>query len=134
MDAINPDPSFVKQAKTIDKRLGVKFNGDHFVVTYDRGYGEPVNIHRVKAEDGGFRQPDRRDIEFIRSFDMENESCKERLARLAKSSIEIRERLKKTAKDDIRHMTRDNKNQLIKAIVQKDNSRKGNAAFRRISP
>ena len=132
MEAIDPDPSFVKQAKTIDKRLGVKFNGNHFVVTYDRGYGEPVNIHRVKDESGGLRQPDRRDIEFIRSFDMANESCKERLQRLAKTAVDIRQQLKKTAKDDIRHMTRDNKNQLIKAIVQKDNARKGNAAFRRI--
>jgi hypothetical protein len=132
MEKINPDPSFIKQAKSIDRRLGVKFNGEHFVVTYDRGYGEPVNIHRCKAENGGFRQPDRRDIEFIRSFDMENESCKGRLQRLAKTADEYGKKIRKRATDEIRAMTRDNKIQLTNAVLRKANARKANSTFRRV--
>jgi hypothetical protein len=134
MDYINPDPSIVKRLKTIDPKLGVKFNGRNFVMTYERATGEPANIHLVKRDDGGFRQPDQRDIDFIRSFDMNNESCRERLLRLSQKSEKIREDLRKRAKDDIRHATLDNKRQLVNAFTRQTNQGKGNASFRRVTP
>jgi hypothetical protein len=132
MDYINPDPSFVKQLKTVDPKLGVKWNGSRFVVTYARPIGEPANIHLVKRDDGGFRQPDRRDIEFIRAFDMHNESGKERLLRLSQKSEQIKEHIRKRGKDDIRHATIDNKRQLANAFIKKTNQGKGNSTFRRV--
>ena len=134
MENVIPNRSFVREMKIIDRRLGVKFNGEHFVVTYDRGYGDPVNIHRVKAEDGGFRQPARRDLEFIKSGDLENESMKTKLARLASHSYEVRQTMRKRAKEEIRAMTRDNRIQLTNTVLKKSNARKANSAFRRISP
>lgn len=134
MDYINPDPSFIKRCKAIDKKLGVKWNGSNFVMTYDRASGPAANIHTIKTEDGGFRQPDQRDIDFIRAFDMNNDSCRERLSRLAYKSEKIRESIRKRAKDDIRHATLDNRRQLEKAFLQRTNQSKGNSAFRRIEP
>ncbi|MDP2362835.1 MAG: hypothetical protein Q8M94_03595, partial [Ignavibacteria bacterium] len=79
MEDIRSDPSFVKRLKSMDRRLGVKFNNEHFVIVYDRGYGDPVNIHQVKTEEGRFRQPDNRDLEFLKSGDLENSRMKDRL-------------------------------------------------------
>lgn len=124
--------SFMKDLKNLDRRLGTKFNGEHFVVTYDRGYGEPVNIHRVKADDGGFRQPDRRDLAIIKGGDLANEKAETRIQKLAYVSELIRRDQKRKAHENLRDMTKDNKNQLKKAFIQRTNSSKGNATFRRI--
>ena len=132
MEHITPDPSFVRTLRGVDPKLGVKFNGRNFVVTYERPSGDPANIHTVKREDGGFRQPDQRDIDFIRAFDMQNESCRERLQRLSQRSEQIREHIRAQAKEEIRYATRDSKNQLAKAFLQATNQGKGNASFRRI--
>lgn len=118
----------------MDRRLGTKFNGKTFVVTYDRGYGEPVNIHQVKTEGGGFRQPDNRDLEFIKSGDLENVSMKERLNALSYHSETIRAKMRAQAKSEIRAMTRDNRIQLQNAVLKKANARKANSTFRRITP
>lgn len=131
---IAPDRAFLRDLKLMDKRLGVKFNDRNFVITYDRGYGDPVNIHTVKVDGGGFRQPDQRDLIFVKSGDLENESMKEKLLKLSAHSYDIRRKMREKAHDDIRHMTRDNKIQLINTVLRKDNARKANSAFRRISP
>jgi len=133
MEDVRPDPSFVRQLKSVDPKLGVKWNGRNMVVTYKRAVGEPANIHLVKRDDGSFRQPDRRDIEFIRSFDMHNESGRERLLRLSQKSEKMREDLRKRAKDDIRHATLDSRRQLEKVFLQKTNLGKANSAFRRVN-
>lgn len=129
------DKSFVKDLRNLDKRLGVKFNDRNFVVTYERGYGEPVNIFLIKNEDGGFRQPDQRDLKVIKSGDLaEGESMESRLKRRAYISEKMREKMRENTSQEIRDMTKDNKNQLAKVISQKMNTSKGNAAFRRITP
>lgn len=115
-----------------DHKLGVKWNGSHFVVTYRRPYGEPANIHLVRADDGGFRQPDGRDLEFIRRGNLDNEGVASRLARLAYHSESIREKMRRDSRDNIRHMTADNKRQLARAFTQLTNQGKGNSAFRRV--
>jgi hypothetical protein len=127
------DRSFLRDLKNLDKRLGVKFNDRNFVVTYERGYGEPVNIHLVRNGDGGFRQPDQRDLKIIKGGDLaEGESMDTRLKKRAYISEKMREKARKDAKENIRNMTKDNKNQLVKKFTQKLNLSKGNAAFRRV--
>ena len=126
------DRSFKRDLKNLDRRLGTKFNGEHFVITYDRGYGLPVNIFRVKGRDDGFRQPDKRDLEVIKGGDLETEKMETRLKRSAYASECMRREIARKAAENIRNMTKDDKNQLQKAFIQKTNASKGNAAFRRI--
>jgi hypothetical protein len=126
------DRSFMRDLKSMDRRLNVKFNGSNFVITYDRGHGEPVNLSCVKADDGSFRQPDRRDLEFLLAGDMERINPKEHLARVAEYMDTVRKRDKVKAKELIRDCTRDDKIQLMRAMSQLYNCGKNNSAFRRI--
>lgn len=130
-----PERSFMRDLRNIDNKLGVKFNGDHFVITYQRPYGEPVNIHRVKADDGGFRQPDRRDLSVIKGGDLaEGEKLENRLKKRAYASECMRREAREKAASEIRDITKDNRNQLVKKFTQKLNLSKGNSAFRRVVP
>jgi len=122
----------MKDLKLMDPRLGIFFNGEHFVVTYARPFREPANVYRVKGDDGGFRQPDARDLIALRGGDLSQEGMKTRLQKLSLYSERIREQAKKSAADNIRAMTLDNKNQLSKMAIQAANFSKGNATFRRI--
>lgn len=127
-----PDRSFMKDLRTLDKRLGIKFNGFNFVITYERALGEPANVLLVKRDDGGFRQPDRRDIEALRKGDLNNFRMKDHLDRMAYIYTQIQEKARANAQDEIRHMTRDNKRQLVNAFARATNDRKANATFRRV--
>jgi len=129
----SPDRVFVRDLKTLDRRLGVRFNGENFVVDYNRGHGDPVIIHVVKGNDGGFRQPDKRDLEYIQSGDLEKEGFKERWQRITKYLYGEREKMRARAKDNIRGMTKDNKIQLKQAVGKVENQSKSNSAFRRIN-
>jgi len=127
------DRSFKRDLKNLDSRLDVKFNDRHFVVTYQRPFGEPVNIFRIQGEGGSFRQPDKRDLAIIKGGDLAEGSKMElRLKEAAYKAELIRRRDKQKAHDEIRDMTKDGKNQLSKAFIQATNQSKGNAAFRRI--
>ena len=128
-----PDRSFLRDLRNMDRRLGTKFNGEHFVVTYQRPFGEPVNVLRVRAEDGGFRQPDKRDLAIIKGGDLaEGPKMESRLREAAYKAERIRETDKRKAHENIRDMTKDSKNQLTTAFIQATNQGKGNATFRRI--
>jgi hypothetical protein len=127
------DRSFKRDLRNLDSRLGTKFNGEHFVVTFDRGHGEPVNILRVRGEDGGFRQPDKRDLEIVKGGDLaQGPKMELRLREAAYRAEQQREQAKRKAHENIRDMTKDSKNQLKKAFIQATNQSKGNATFRRI--
>lgn len=126
------DRSFLRDLKNLDKRLDAKFNGNHFVITYERGHGEPVNILRVRGEDGGFRQPDRRDLAIIKGGDLEDEKMETRLRKAAYKAEQQRLNERRKVKEMIRDRTKDDKLQLAKAITRLSNSSKGNASFRRI--
>ena len=127
------DRSFLKDLKNLDKRLDVKWNSEHFVITYERGYGEPVNILRVMGEGKNFRQPDQRDLSIIKGGDLsEGPKMESRLREAAYRAECIREIDKRKAHENIRDMTKDSKNQLSKAFIQATNQGKGNATFRRI--
>lgn len=134
MEGPTPDRSFVKSLKSMDKKLGVKWNGSNFVIVYQRAMGEPANIHLVRTADGGFRQPDVRDLNFIRSGDLENDRLKDRLDRLARHCEDVRAKVRKQGKEEIRAMTRDNRRQLANAFAKAKNLGKANSTFRRITP
>lgn len=129
------DRGFLKNLKALDKRLGTKFNGNNFVITYDRGHGEPVNVLLVKRDDGGFRQPDRRELEALKKGDLATgESMHIRLKKMAYASDQMRADIRRKHHENIRNMTKDDKNQLAKVFLQRTNQGKGNATFRRIDP
>ncbi len=112
----SPDRSFLKQLKMLDRRLGVKFNGSNFVLTYDRGHGDPVNLHAVRTDAGGFRQPDRRDLEFLCQGDMERQTPRERFQKVSTYMSEYQQKKRRQARENLRDLTKDNKNQLRKAF------------------
>ena len=127
------DRSFLRDLKSMDRRLGTKFNGQNFIVTYRRPFGEPVNIYCIKADNGGFRQPDKRDLMVIKGGDLaEGVSMDIRLKQRAYASELMTREAKRKAKENIRDMTKDDKRQLAKAFIQRTNLSKGNSTFRRI--
>jgi hypothetical protein len=126
----------MKDLKLMDKRLNCHFDSDieRFVVTYQRPYGDPAIVHLIKTDDGGFRQPNRFDLEFIRGGDMENMTVRERMNHVSYYMEKVREKNRRDAKDNIRHMTLDGRRQLKAAFDQIHGAGKGNATFRRITP
>ena len=123
---------FLKELKNLDPRLSVFWNGNHQVIRFQRPNGEAVNIYRVKAEDGGYREPDQRDLMAVAGGDLAREDMKSRLLKLSYASEKMREKAKADARDNIRHLTRDNRTQLANAAIQLTNQGKGNSAHRRI--
>jgi len=64
--------------------------------------------------------------------DLAREDMKSRLLKLSYASEKMREKAKADARDNIRHLTRDNRIQLANAAVQLTNQSKGNSQFRRV--
>ena len=112
----SPDRSFLNKLKALDQRLGVKFNGQTFVITYDRGLGSPVNLHAVRRDDGGFRQPDRRDIDFLCQGDMTRQTPRERFDKVSSYMKNFQEEKRRKVREELRDRTKDSKNQLRKAF------------------
>jgi len=132
---INAERGFMKNLKALDKRLNCVFRPEHehFVITYQRPYGEPVNLHCVKADDGGFRQPDNRDLKIIYDGDMSNRKADVVLAERAYELQHCRDKDVANAKDNIKHMTRMDKHQLINAYRKAGNVGKQRPAFRQVA-
>ena len=123
----------MRDLKNMDRRLGCKFNGQNFVITYDRGYGEPVNVLLIKRDDGGFRHGTSRDLEVLRGGDLASgESMDLRLKKLAYASYEIRETLKRKHRENIRNMTKDDKNYLMNKIGRLTGQGKPRPAYRQV--
>ena len=131
MDGPAPDRAVMAQLKAMDKALGIKFSGTHFVITYQVRDGLTVNIWKVVAEDGGFRQPDRRDIEILQQSNIEHESPEEKLQRVERYMEAVRAKDRKNAKEMLRDRTKDDKIQLFNAFGKLAGG-KHNSAFRRI--
>jgi hypothetical protein len=129
-----PERGFLKNLKNLDKRLDCVFKKEHghFVITYDRGYGTPVNLCMVKTDLGDFRQPDMREIAFLKAGDMENQRIKDKLAETAKYMYEIREQDARKRRDDFRHQTKLDKIQLMSAFNMAHGAGKKTPAFRRV--
>ena len=123
----------MRDLKNMDRRLGCKFNGQNFVITYDRGYGEPVNVLLIKRDDGGFRHGTSRDLEVLRGGDLASgESMDLRLKKLAYASYEIRETLKRKHRENIRNMTKDDKNYMMNKIGRLTGQGKPRPAYRQV--
>lgn len=131
---ITPERGFMKNLKQLDKRLDCVFRPEHehFVITYKRNYGEPVNLHLVKADDGGFRQPDMRDIAFISDGDMNNRRVQDRLQEVSRYLEETRAKDKANRQDNIRHQTKLDKIQLMDAFNRAYGAGKKSPAFRKV--
>lgn len=131
MEDVRPDRAFMRDLKNMDKRLGCKFNGQNFVLTYDRGYGEPVNVLLVKRDDGGFRQPTGRDLEVLRGGDLASgENVEVRLQKMARACYEMRESVTRKRRENIRNMTKDDKNYLMNKIGRIAGQGKPRPAYR----
>lgn len=113
-----PDRAFMRELHILDHRLGVKFNGTHFVITFDRGFGQPVNLHVVRSDAGGFRQPDRRDLDFLCQGDMERQTPEERFQKVSKYMEDYAENKRRQAREKFRDLTKDGKRQLAKAYTR----------------
>jgi len=126
----------MKDIKTLDKRLGCKFveSHGHFVVDYQRAHGQPVPIFMVKGDKDEFRQPDKRDLDFLKSGDLEREDRKAKFQKSALYMERTRDKKIKDARDNIRNATKDGKIQLANAMSKLVGGGKGNSAFRRIKP
>jgi len=130
----NPDRTFMNSLGALDKRLGCKFERahGHFVVNYQRSYGQPVPIFMVEGKRGEFRHPDKRDLDFLSSGDLARENMKTKLQRSALYMEKVREKKKKDAHDNIRNATKDDRIQLTNAFGKIAGGGKGNSAFRRV--
>lgn len=122
--------SFLRDLKLMDKRLGVKFNGSHFVITYDRGSGNTVNLIRIKDEDGKFRQPDMRDLKMLYDGDRSRFTAEEHFQRVAYYMDHARKLDAEKRKEFIREITKDNKIQLRQHFERVERGGKANSAFR----
>ena len=128
-----PDSVFMGRLRALDKRLGCKYDGTHghFVVNYQRAYGQPVPVFAVMNDSGGFRQPDNRDLNFLSSGDLEREDMKTKLQKSSLYMERVREKSKKDAHDSFRDATKDDKIQLTNAFGKLVGG-KNNSPFRRI--
>lgn len=125
----------MKNLKNLDRRLDCVFRPEHghFVITYQRPYGEPVNLHCVKASDGGFRQPDNRDLKVIYDGDMSNKRPEVELQKRAYELLSVREESQKKSKEMFRDMTKDDRIQLMNAFQKAYGVGKNKAAFRPVT-
>jgi hypothetical protein len=136
MSLTQPDRIFMERLKQLDPKLGCKFvpEHEHFVITYARPIGEPVNVWLIKGDDGGFRHPDERDLRKLASSDLHRVPIKERLKEAAQYMERDREQRRRKRREEIRDRTKDDKLQLMRAAAQLDSASGGkhNQAFRRV--
>ena len=132
MEDIRPDWSFMKQLHSLNKKLGVKFNGTHFIITFLTDKFGEVNIWKVVAADGGFRQPDQRELELLRESNLENAGKNERFNLIVEYMKKFHGDARAKRKEDILHATLENRIQLVQGFNRLHGSGKGNSAFRRI--
>ena len=132
---VTPPSNFMRHLKSMDRRLDCVFRPEHehFVITYQRPYGEPVNLHCVKASDGGFRQPDNRDLKVIYDGDMSNKRPEVELQKRAYELLSVREESQKKSKEMFRDMTKDDRIQLMNAFQKAHGVGKNKAAFRPVT-
>ena len=132
MEDIRPDRGFMGQLRLLDKRLGIKFNGSHFVLTFTTQRHGEVSMWTVVDERGGGRQPDQRELEMLRESDMERLGPEQRWNLTQAYMAKFQEDRKREVREELRNRTKDDKIQLAKAFARVVGNSKGNSAFRRI--
>jgi len=133
---MKPDHVFLRDLKTLDKRLDVMWNRDieRFVITFKRATGDPVSLFVVKRdEDGGFRQPDNRDILFLKRHDLSRTSLNAYLNEISAYMEGYREKKRREAAENFRDMTKDDKIQLAKVMARPTSPKAGHGTFRKIT-
>lgn len=130
-----PDRGFIQKLKRMDRKLDCSFNrvNRRFVITYERPVGDPAIIIGIAINEP-FRQPDDRDLTFLKSGDFTTESAKHRMTRTAKIMEDHRRDQDRKRRVNMRDMTKDGKNQLMSKFSRYDGGGKGNSTFRRINP
>ncbi len=128
-----PDSHFMDKLHTLDPKLGCEFNKntEKFNITYQRATGNPVPIIQVSSDRGGYRQPDRRELHVLGEGDMCKTDRTTFLNKASKYCSDYREKEARTNSDNIRNMTKDNKNQLSSSFGKLLGG-KHNSTFRRI--
>ena len=132
----SPDRVFLQRLKALDENLGCKYEPghEHFVITYRRSIGDPVNVLLIEGPDGGFRQPDDRDILRLEKGDLHRVPLKDRLRMVSTYMEEDRERRTRKRREMIREQTLDDRLQLKRAIGKIDHNNGGKSMpFRRIN-
>lgn len=129
-----PDLAFTKELKRADKRLDCRFNGQFYVITYERPCGGSVPIMSVRGADGGFRQPDQRDIMKLKESDLAREDYREKFMRMGKMSeyLTEQEKSRRKRRELFRNIAKDSKHQLRNAFAKAANVGKSNAGFRQV--
>jgi len=130
------DKSFMRSLKCLDQRLDCSFQWslERFVITYDRGYGEPLPLTVIETEDQQFRRPRQSDVEFLQRWDLENMRLKDRLSMVTKYMQDYRDQCRRRSRENFRDMTKDDKIQLMNVFGRAMGASKCNSAFRRITP
>ena len=120
----------------MDRRLSCHFSYDldRFLITYDRGFGDPLPMMVIETEDKEFRRPRQCDIDFLKRWDMENMRLKDRLNMVTKYMADYQAKKRRDSKDEFRNRTKDDKIQLMNAFGKAMGSGKHNSTFRRIIP
>jgi len=131
-----PDRAFMNKLKQLDKRLDCIYRLDieRFVITWHMPAGPPSELFVVRAEDGGFRHPDMRELHMLSEGDLHRTGIRSRLEKTEKYMREYREQQEKFEADEIRNQTRDDKIQLSQAYRTAFNIGTKRSAHRRIIP
>jgi len=129
------DDLFLSRLKRIDKRLDMQWSKvpERWLMVYDKGNGNFVNMFLIETETGQYRHPDNRDLVTIRTADLATKSVEKRLKESAEYMAEARLKDRRNSKENIRLMTIDSKIQLMQAFSKAAGYSKGNSAFRRIT-
>lgn len=129
-----PDRYFMRRLQELDKNLGCEYNQntERFNVTFKRATGQPVPIIQVNSEDGGFRQPDQRELSILGESDLARVDMKDRLNKASKYMFDYREKKEREARDNIRNLTKDGKHQLKRAVGRIVSGKCNTSTFRKI--
>lgn len=131
---MTPDRVFMQRLKELDPRLGCEFNRDteHFYITYAKAWGPAVPILAVvDSINGGFRQPDNRELIALQQSDLTKECMSTKLDRAEKYMYDERARIRKQRREGFRDRTKDDKLQLMRALSGRT---KANRPFRQVTP
>jgi hypothetical protein len=130
-----PDSTFVKDLRAFDPLLRVRFERrmERFVITKRRAFGDDFNVLVVQTDDGGFRQPDRRDIQMLYEGDLwRHGGVNARIRRGEEHMKEFQEKQDREIEQESLARTRDSKIQLSNAYRKTFNDGSKAPELRRI--
>lgn len=131
----SPDPSFVKRLREYDRRLSVVFDRgiERFLITRESNYGKPFAVMVVRRDDGGFRQPDQRDLKILALGDLwRGGGVKEHIRRGEERAAKYEADMERQATQEIKERGRDDKIQLMNTWRKATNQGSKAPEFRRV--